>query len=40
MDPGDASDPVFKPFAGLIKEEKATTSKALLSLVDRAESKL
>jgi hypothetical protein len=32
--PGDASHPIFKPFAGLIKEEKSATTKALQTLVD------
>lgn len=39
-DVGDASDTIFKPFAALVKEEKATTTKALQTLVDRVDSKL
>jgi hypothetical protein len=31
---GDASSPIFKPFAALIKEEKAPTAQALQTLLD------
>jgi hypothetical protein len=30
----DASSPVFKPFAGLLKEEKSATATALQTLLD------
>jgi hypothetical protein len=30
---GDAQDPIFKPFAGLVKEEKAQTAASLSALL-------
>jgi len=31
---GDASSSIFKPFAGLVKEEKGATAKALQALIE------